>query len=155
MAVLPEWMLREGGEREVGRQRRVIEQASTRRPAALAVLLSRPYPSYHANIILRGGSEMLMVRDVVYCRAGKVRPMVEKFLATAKLVEENGLGKARVYTDVSAERYWTVVGEFDVESLEAFQAIGTGDEAEEFGKIWEGYHDLVDHGKREIYTVEG
>lgn len=98
---------------------------------------------------------MLMVRDVVYCRAGKVRPMVEKFLATAKLVEENGLGKARVYTDVSAERYWTVVGEFDVESLEAFQAIGKGDEAEEFGKIWEGYHDLVDHGKREIYAVEG
>ncbi len=98
---------------------------------------------------------MLMVRDVVYCKAGKVRPMVEKFLATARLVERRGLGTGRVYTDVSAERYWTVVGEFDVESLEAFQAIGKGDEAEEFAEIWEGYHDLVDHGRREIYTVEG
>jgi hypothetical protein len=81
--------------------------------------------------------------------------MVEKFLATAKLVEEKGQGTVRVYTDVSAERYWTVVGEFDVASLEQFQAIGTGDSADEFGQIWEGYHDLVDHGRREIYTVEG
>jgi hypothetical protein len=100
---------------------------------------------------------MLLVRDIMYCKPGKVRPMVEKFLAMSKLSAEKGLGKFRVLTDVSGERFWTIVAESEVESLDAFMKMGEGDEAtmKEFESIMKGYHDLVDHGRREIYTIEG
>jgi len=99
---------------------------------------------------------MLLIRDIMYCKPGKVRPMVEKFLAMAKLSEKRGMGKMRVMTDVSAERYWTVVSEMEVPSLEAFLAMGqSSDDTKEFEQIMKGYHDLVDKGRREIYTIEG
>ena len=98
---------------------------------------------------------MLLIRDIMYCKPGKVRPMVEKFIAMAKLGEKKGMGKMRVLTDLSAERYWTVVSEMEVPSLEAFMAVGQGsDEMKEFEAIMKDYHDLVDHGRREIYTIE-
>ena len=99
---------------------------------------------------------MLLIRDIMYCKPGKVRPMVEKFLAMTKLSEKRGMGKMRVMTDVSAERYWTLVAETEVPSLEAFMAMGqSSDEMKEFEDIMKGYHDLVDYGQREIYTIEG
>jgi hypothetical protein len=99
---------------------------------------------------------MLLIRDIMYCKPGKVRPMVEKFLAISKLSEKKGMGKMRILTDVSAERYWTVVAEIEVPSLEAFMAMGqNSEEMKEFEAIMKGYHDLVDHGRREIYTIEG
>jgi hypothetical protein len=67
-----------------------------------------------------------------------------------------GMGKMRVLTDVSAERFWTIVTQFEVESLDAFMAMGQdGDDMKEFEQIMKGYHDLVDSGRREIYTIEG
>jgi hypothetical protein len=60
---------------------------------------------------------MLLIREVFYCKPGKVRPMVEKFLAMSKLNEKMGLGKMRVMTDFSAERYWTIVSEWEVSSM--------------------------------------
>jgi hypothetical protein len=99
---------------------------------------------------------MLLIREVMYCKPGKVRPLVEKFLAMAKLGEQKGWGKMRVMTDFSAERYWTLVAEMEVPSLEAFMAMGQGEEdAKEFEEIMKGYHDLVESGRREIYTIEG
>ena len=99
---------------------------------------------------------MLLIRDIMYCKPGKVRPMVEKYLAMAKLGEKKGMGKMRVMTDVSAERFWTIVSEMEVPSLDAFMAMGqSSDEMKEFEAIMKGYHDLVDHGRREIYTIEG
>ena len=99
---------------------------------------------------------MLLIRDIMYCKPGKVRPMVEKFLAMAKLVEKKGMGKMRVMTDVSAERYWTVVGEMEVASMEAFAAMNPNSEQmKDFEPIMKGYHELIDHGRREIYTIEG
>ena len=98
---------------------------------------------------------MLLIRDIMYCKPGKVRAMVEKFVAIKKLSEKKGMGKMRVLTDLSAERYWTVVSELEVPSLEAFMAMGSsGEDAKEFEAIMKGYHDLVDHGRREIYTIE-
>ena len=35
---------------------------------------------------------MLLTRDIMYCKPGKVRPMVEKFVAMAKL------GEREIYT---------------------------------------------------------
>lgn len=99
---------------------------------------------------------MLLVREIMHCKPGKVRPMVEKFLAMAKLMEKAGMGRMRVMTDVSAERYWTVVSEIEVASIDEFMAMDqNGEEMKEFEEIMKGYHDLIDHGRREIYTIEG
>jgi hypothetical protein len=72
-------------------------------------------------------------------------------------MEKKGLGKFRVLTDVSAERYWTIVAESEVESLDEFLKMDLGDEAtqKEMESIMKDYHDLVDHGRREIYRIEG
>jgi hypothetical protein len=43
--------------------------------------------------------------------------MVQKFLALSKLGQRMGLGAMRVMTDVSAERYWTVVSEIRIMSI--------------------------------------
>jgi hypothetical protein len=102
-----------------------------------------------------GENEMLLIRDIMYCKPGKVRSMVEKFLAMAKLGEQKGMGKMRVLTDVSAERYWTVVSEMEVPSLEAFAKMNESEDMKEFEQIMKGYHDLIDSGRREIYTIEG
>ena len=98
---------------------------------------------------------MLLIRDIMYCKPGKVRPMVEKFTAMSKLGEKRGMPKMKVMTDLSAERYWTVVSEMEVESMEAFTAMMQNtDDAKEFEAIMKGYHDLIDYGRREIYTIE-
>jgi hypothetical protein len=60
---------------------------------------------------------------------------------------------------VSAERYWTLVSEMEVETLQAFEDMekmqgASPEDMKEFERIMAGYHDLVDHGKREIYKVE-
>jgi hypothetical protein len=66
-----------------------------------------------------------------------------------------GFGSMRVMTDVSAERYWTVVTEIEVESLEKYaETTGKSMELKEFQEAMKGYHDLVDHGRREIYAIE-
>jgi len=104
---------------------------------------------------------MLMIREVMYCKPGKVRPLVEKFLAMSKLSAKVGMPKMRVMTDVSAERYWTLVAEMEVESLDAFERMMQGpsggqsnEEMKEFENIMRGYHDLVEYGRREIYKIE-
>ncbi len=98
---------------------------------------------------------MFLVRDIMYCKPGKARPMVEKFLALAKLSHKMGFGAMRVMTDMSAERYWTVVSEMEVPSLEEFAAQSRKSMAmPEFQEAMKGYHDLIDHGRREIYVLE-
>jgi len=104
---------------------------------------------------------MLLVREIMYCKPGKVRPMVEKFAALSALVEKAGQGKMRVMTDLVAERYWTVVSEFEAESLDAYEKMMSGEggsmDAEATKQMEEAmkdYHDLVESGRREIYTIE-
>jgi hypothetical protein len=99
---------------------------------------------------------MFLVRDIMFCKPGKTRPMVDKFLALAKLGEKVGMGKMRVFTDVSAERYWTVVAETEVASMEQHAEIARKSmQMPEFQEAMKGYHDLVVEGRREIYTIEG
>jgi hypothetical protein len=98
---------------------------------------------------------MFLVRDIMYCKPGQARPMVQKFLAVAKLGQQMGFGQMRVMTDVSAERYWTVVSEIEVDSLEKHAEMARkSSEMKEFQEAMKGYHDLVDHGRREIYQIE-
>lgn len=104
---------------------------------------------------------MYVIREIMYCKPGKVRSLVDKFKAMSTLSERMGMPKMRVMTDFTAERYWTVVAEMEVDGLDAFEKmmVGSGnggDDADmkEMESIMQGYHDLVDHGKREIYRLE-
>jgi hypothetical protein len=103
---------------------------------------------------------MLLIREVMYCKPGKVRPLVEKFLAMNKLGVKVGMPRMRVMTDFCAERYWTLVAEMEVESMDQFERLMQGggqssEDMKEFEKLMQGYHDLVEYGRREIYKIEG
>ena len=101
---------------------------------------------------------MYLIRDIMYCKPGKVRPLLEKMKAMAKLGDKMGWGKMRLMTDVSAERFWTLVSEFEVPDLKTFENMdqmqGSPEDMKEMERLMTGYHDLVDHGKREIYRLE-
>jgi hypothetical protein len=98
---------------------------------------------------------MFLIRDIMYCKPGKARPMVDKFVALSALNQKMGFATMRILTDVSAERYWTVVAETEVESIEAFaETARKAMQIPEFQEAMKGYHDLLDYGRREIYTVE-
>lgn len=98
---------------------------------------------------------MYLIREVMHCEPGKVREMVEKFKGLSDAAESLGHEGFRIYTDVSGERFWTVVLESEVESLDEFremeEAIMASEDAQE---AMAGYHDIVQEGRREIYTVE-
>jgi hypothetical protein len=103
---------------------------------------------------------MLLIREVMYCKPGKVRPLVEKFLAMSKLGTRSGMPPMKIMTDFCAEQYWTVVAEMEVPSMQAFEAMMQGEgqsaeDAKEMEKIMKDYHELVQRGKREIYKIEG
>jgi hypothetical protein len=104
---------------------------------------------------------MLLVRELMYCKPGKVKPLVEKFVAMAKLMEKAGQGRMRIMTDFAGEQYWTIVCEFEVADLTAFEKMMSGqdnsmsaEDMKQMDEIMKGYHDLVHHGRREIYKVE-
>src|SRR5687768_10574707 len=104
---------------------------------------------------------MLLVRELMYCKPGKVKPLVEKFVKMAALMEKAGQPKMRVMTDFVAERYWTIVSEFEVESLDAFEKMMSGQGAQmdaesqkQMEEMMKGYHDVVEYGRREIYKIE-
>jgi hypothetical protein len=103
---------------------------------------------------------MLVIREVMHCKPGQVKPLVEKFLAMSKIGQKSGMLPMRVMTDFCAEQYWTVVAEMQVSNLGDFEKMmsGTGQNAEdmkEMEKLMKGYHDLVDNGRREIFKIEG
>jgi len=99
---------------------------------------------------------MYLVRDIMYCKPVKVRPMVEKFLALSKVLAAQGWGPMRVTTDVAAERYWTVVAEMEVPSMEQHAEMARKSmQMPELQAIMKYYHDLVIEGRREIYNIEG
>ena len=104
---------------------------------------------------------MLLIRELIYCKPCKVRPMVEKFVAMSALMEKAGQGRMRVMTDFIAERYWTIVAEFEVESLDALEKMMSGqgpqmdaESMKQMDELMKGYHDLVESGRREVYKLE-
>jgi hypothetical protein len=99
---------------------------------------------------------MFLIRDVMHCKPGQVRAMVEKFKALEKVMKKvNPKNKLRILTDVAGERYWTVVAETAVESLESYTEMSRKTMADkDLQKAMKGYHDLVEQGRREIYMVE-
>jgi len=102
---------------------------------------------------------MYLIRELMFCKPGKVRAMVAKANALAKLMAKSKMGRMRVLTDVCSERYWTCVMEMEVKSLTAWEKMeqaGSMKKADmkKMETIMKGYHDLVEHGRREIYKIE-
>jgi hypothetical protein len=99
---------------------------------------------------------MVLIREVFFCKPGKVRALIDKFKAVDAASKKAGLsGYSRLMTDISAERYWTVVMEFEAKTLGEFEdELKKVMSHKEVGEAMKGYHELVDHGRREIYTLE-
>lgn len=98
---------------------------------------------------------MYVIREVLNCRPGKVRQMVDKFRTLSTAVTAMGHEPIRVLTDLAGEPFWTVVAEAKVEKIEDFFALEQRLMADEaIRKAMADYHDLVDGGRREIYRIE-
>jgi hypothetical protein len=98
---------------------------------------------------------MYVIREVVNCKPGKVRAMVEKFKVLAGALKEAGAEPLQLLTDVSGEPFWTVVAEVKVAKVEDFFAYEQRLMANEtVRKSMADYHELVERGRREIYRVE-
>jgi len=98
---------------------------------------------------------MYVIREIVHCKPGKVRSMVEKFRSISNAMKEMGQEPFRLLTDVTGEPFWTLVAEAKVEKVDDFfsmeEKLMTN---EALRKTMADYHDLVESGRREIYRVE-
>ena len=98
---------------------------------------------------------MYVIREVLNCKPGKVREMVEKFRAISNVLKEMGHEPLRLLTDVTGEPFWTLVAEAKVEAIDDFFALEKKLMANKtLEKAMADYHDLVDRGRREVYRVE-
>jgi len=98
---------------------------------------------------------MFLVRELMFCKPGRVRMAVDKFKALNVVVRKHGYEPFRLSTDVSAERFWTLVVESEVQSLAEFQEMEAAVMADpDAGKAMDGYHEIVEGGRREIYRIE-
>ena len=98
---------------------------------------------------------MYVVREILHCKPGKVRQMVEKFRAISTALTELGHEPLRLLTDVAGEPFWTIVAEARVPTIDDFFAAEQKLTANEtLRKVMADYHDLVESGRREIYRIE-
>lgn len=98
---------------------------------------------------------MYVVREILHCKPGKVRQMVEKFRTISSALTELGHEPLRLLTDVTGEPFWTIVAEATVPTIDDFFAAEQKLMANEtLRQVMADYHDLVDSGRREIYRIE-
>ena len=98
---------------------------------------------------------MYIIRDVLNCKPGKVRPLMDRFRTLSAALEKTGRPPLRLLTDVSGEPFWTLIAEVSVGTVDEFFSVEEtlmGDEA--VRNAMSGYHELVESGRREIYRVE-
>jgi len=98
---------------------------------------------------------MYVIREVLNCAPGKVRPLLEKFRSLSEALEARGVPPLRLLTDVSGPPFWTLVSEVTVERVEEFFAVEEELMADpEVRAAMAGYRDLIVQGRREIYRLE-
>jgi hypothetical protein len=98
---------------------------------------------------------MYVIREVLHCKPGKVRQMVDKFRAISTALTELGHEPLRLLTDVTGEPFWTIVAEARVPKVDDFFATEQQLMANDaLRKTMADYHDLVESGRREIYRIE-
>lgn len=97
---------------------------------------------------------MLLIRDVFRCKPGKSRQLAEKFKKASPVFEKmDGFKHPRVLLDYVTS-YWTVILEAEVDSLEEFERhMESYASRPEVRQALEGYMDLVEEGRREIYRI--
>jgi hypothetical protein len=99
---------------------------------------------------------MILVREVLQCKPGKVGELLKKFQALSAIMEPMGLGRFRLLTDLSGPPFWTLVAETESESVDTFlqgeQKIMAHPDARQ---AMSGYHELLLSGRREIYRIMG
>lgn len=99
---------------------------------------------------------MYVVREVLHCRPGKVKPLLEKFHLLSTVMREMGRQPLRMLTDVAGGPFWTLIAEAEVETLEDFFTLERRLMAHDTVRTaMADYHELVDAGRREIYRLEG
>lgn len=98
---------------------------------------------------------MYVIREVLNCKPGKVRQMLEKVQSISAVLKEMGQEPMRLLTDVTGEPYWTIIAEAKVEKIDDFfnmeRTLMTN---ETLQKTMADYHELVAGGRREIYRIE-
>jgi hypothetical protein len=99
---------------------------------------------------------MFLIREIFHCKPGKAGEIVKRFKQMEPVMTELGFtGSQRVLTDMSGERYWTVVSEVAVEAVEQYLEMTRQTMTDpRMQKIMQGYHDFVEGGRREIYKIE-
>ena len=98
---------------------------------------------------------MYIIREVLSCKPGQVRPLLDRFRALSAALEKTGRPPIRLLTDVSGERFWTMIAEVSVPTVDEFFSVEQSMMADESVRhAMAGYHDLVEVGRREIYRVE-
>jgi hypothetical protein len=98
---------------------------------------------------------MYVIREILNCKPGKVRDMLEKFKTMSTALKQMGHEQPRILTDVTGEPFWTLEVEIKVERIDDFFAMEkqlTADAS--IAKTMANYHDLVNAGRREIYRIE-
>ncbi len=98
---------------------------------------------------------MYVIREILSCKPGTVRQMLEKFKGISAAMKELGQEPLRLLTDVTGEPFWTVVAEARFEKIDDFFVIEQKLMANDaLRKSMADYHDLVDSGRREIFRIE-
>ena len=98
---------------------------------------------------------MYLVREIMYCKPGKVGTLLKKFKSMEPLMKAAGAPAPRVMTDVTGEQFWTLVWEQETPSIEEYMKnMQEASKDPKMQQIMDGYHDLVESGKREIYRIE-
>jgi hypothetical protein len=98
---------------------------------------------------------MYVIREVLHCKPGRVRQMLDKFKSISTVMMETGQEPLRLLTDVTAQPFWTIVAEAKVERIEDFFAMEQKLMAHPtLRTTMADYHDLIESGQREIYRLE-
>ena len=99
---------------------------------------------------------MYIIRDVFNAKAGKAKDLVRILKNTEPIFQKKGIRNVRVFAD-TVSNYWTVVWEFEVDSLNDYFSMLENPnpaDAEAIGVAMEGYMEFVKGGHREVLKVE-
>jgi len=98
---------------------------------------------------------MYVIREILNCKPGKVRQVLEKFKAVSTVLKDMGHEPLHLLTDVTGEPFWTLVAEARVEKIDDFFAMEQKVMANEtLRKGMADFHELIASGRREIYREE-
>jgi hypothetical protein len=97
---------------------------------------------------------MILARDVFHAKYGRGDELVALFKESfARMPEAMTTGAPRLMTDLSG-RYFTVVTEYEVEDLAAWERMFAAMMAQpDTGGFMDRMNELIEWGQREFYTL--